>query len=1044
MSLIFGLDMDTTSIGFAVIDHDSDTERGEILRLGVRIFPEPRDPQGTPLNQERRQARLRRRQLRRRRERRRLLGELLFKAGLLPARHSAEWAALMRNDPYDLRRRAFEGKKLDPHEIGRAIYHLSQRRHFRGNDTGGIAADPEHPANGGDDRKAASARIETTRTLKREEKSLGAWLADRGPHERKRGVLATREIVKEEFDRIWLPLVPETSRSAVREAIFFQRPMFWRLKALGECPLVPGATPCPKGSWLSQQRRMLEKLNSLSLVGENQRYLYIEERQAILAKLQQKASLTWPGVRRALAPLYRARGEAGGEKALKFNLEEEGEKNLPGNAVEEKFAKIFGRDWQEHPYKQEIRDSVPLRLWQADYEIVGEQRVVILPAAERAARRAGVMRDCSERYGLTATQAGEMEALRFPPGWEAYSMDALRQILPHLEAGDRFREIVSSPEWEEWRSSAFPDRRHIAAQALKKLPSPADPGESKRISGLRNPTSVRTHNELRKVVNNLIDMFGKPDLIRISVAREIGQSKRQREGRRVVIRRQERLRNAAWDKLQENGIPEPSRPDVEKWLLWEECGRQCPYTGDMISFEDLFRNGKFVVEPVWPLSRSLDDSYGNRTLCRRDVSDRKGNRTPYEFFRDHPGEWTALVNRISGKKATKGGTRMPGGKLRRFLSTSIPVDFASGQFNDTSHTAREIVTCLDKLWSNRGPGDPVKVHAVPGRMTAQIRRLWGLNNILGQGSEKTRADHRHHAIDALTVACCHPGIPQSLSRFRQEDEVPGNGKHRLPPPWKTIRSDAERAVTNIIVSHRVRRKVSGPLHRETVYGDAGKAVGDGSGTDIRYFVRRKPVEALRNSDAERLNGFRIMDIVDSDVREIVRAWIGNHGGDPKSAFAHGYPTHGKSGPEIRKVRLHVKRQANLMARASTGYAELGNNHHIAIYRLPDKKVDFEVVSLLEASSRLRKGKPAVNRRDGDREEFMMSLSINDALVFSNSDDGDIWIVQKLSSNGQVYLRLHTDANKVGKFWAPSVRTFVEKGAKKISVDPIGRIRPAND
>ena len=83
---------------------------------------------------------------------------------------------------------------------------------------------------------------------------------------------------------------------------------------------------------------MLEKLNRLHLVGENQRYLYIEERQAILAKLQQKASMTWPGVRRALAPLFAARDEAGGEKALIFNREEGGEKNLPGNAVEAKLA----------------------------------------------------------------------------------------------------------------------------------------------------------------------------------------------------------------------------------------------------------------------------------------------------------------------------------------------------------------------------------------------------------------------------------------------------------------------------------------------------------------------------------------------------------------------------------------------------------------------------------------------------------------------------------------------------------------------------------
>ena len=109
MRLIFGLDIGTTSIGFAVINHDPDRSTGGILHegAGARIFPEARDPKGTPLNQERRSARLRRRQLRRRRDRRRLLGDLLCKAGLLPARNSPEWGKIIKGDPYALRKRAF-------------------------------------------------------------------------------------------------------------------------------------------------------------------------------------------------------------------------------------------------------------------------------------------------------------------------------------------------------------------------------------------------------------------------------------------------------------------------------------------------------------------------------------------------------------------------------------------------------------------------------------------------------------------------------------------------------------------------------------------------------------------------------------------------------------------------------------------------------------------------------------------------------------------------------------------------------------------------
>ena len=529
MPLVFGFDIGTTSIGFAVIHHDVELRTGKIHRLGVRIFPEARDPKGVPLNQERRHARLRRRQLRRRRERRRLLGDQLCAAGLLPSRGSSDWEQAVKPDPYDLRKRAFAGERLSPYEIGRAIYHLAQRRHFRGRDIDQVSDTADDAGDDADDRKATSAREQTARTLKREGKTLGAWLAARGPLERKRGEHATRDIVEHEFDAVWMPLVPEPFRSSVRDAIFVQRPVFWRLNTLGTCRLVPNARLCPKGSWLSQQRRMLEKLNNLALAGGNQRPLDPEERQAILSRLQTQASMTWAGVRRALAPLYRTRGEPGEERALKFNLQEGGERKLLGNPVEAKLADIFGSDWQEHPRKQEIRDSLPKQTWQADYEQVGDQRVVILPKAERTTRRAEVVQNFVAEFGLPNDQAAKIETMKLPPGWEPYSVEALQAMLPHLEDGVRFGELVNGPSWEEWRVKTFPGREQPTGEVFDRLPSPAEREEREHIANLRNPTVARTRNELRKVVNNLIELYGKPDLIRVEVARDVGNSKRQRE-----------------------------------------------------------------------------------------------------------------------------------------------------------------------------------------------------------------------------------------------------------------------------------------------------------------------------------------------------------------------------------------------------------------------------------------------------------------------------------------------------------------------------------
>ncbi len=350
----------------------------------------------------------------------------------------------------------------------------------------------------------------------------------------------------------------------------------------------------------------------------------------------------------------------------------------------------------------------------------------------------------------------------------------------------------------------------------------------------------------------------------------------------------------------------------------------------------------------WSISgraRSLDNSFRNKTLCRRDINLSKSNQTPYEFFRSNPEEWEAFVNRLNGMKAPKGGTGMSSGKIARFRASSVPKDFTSRQLNDTGYAAREAVSHLKKLWPDLGPEAPVNVQAVPGRITAHLRRLWGLNNTLADDGKKTRADHRHHAVDALTVACCHPGMVNRLSRYWQKEDDPRAESPYLPPPWDTIRDDACKAVADIIVSHRVHKKLSGPLHNETVYGDTGADhVKTKGGPTYHYFVSRKNVKNLTESDLAEKN----RDMwPDQKLREIIVAWVNERGGNPKKSFPP-YPRRGRKGPEIRKVRLRMKRQTALMEKVSTGYADSGNNHHIAVYRLDNGDVDYEIVSLLEA------------------------------------------------------------------------------------------------
>ena len=258
-------------------------------------------------------------------------------------------------------------------------------------------------------------------------------------------------------------------------------------------------------------------------------------------------------------------------------------------------------------------------------------------------------------------------------------------------------------------------------------------------------------------------------------------------------------------------------------------------------------------------------------------------------------------------------------------------------------------------------------------------------------------------------------------------------KPDLPPPWPTIRADADQAIAGIVVSHRVRKKVSGPLHKETVYGDTKQDIAMKSGT-YRRFVTRKKVESLTKGE--------LAEIRDARVRAVVTDWVSAHGGDPKKAFSS-YPRLGESGPEIRKVRLTVKQQLSLMAPVSTGYADLGGNHHIAIYRHHDDKPDCVVVSLFEAAQRLTKREPVVGRMRDDGATFVMSLSPGDAVQFPGGDKKGIWIVTGAWASGQIVLEKATDANHATTT-RPTGGSMLLSGATKISIDPIGRVRNAND
>lgn len=1051
--LIFGLDLGTTSCGWAV-------RRGQrVERTGVRIFPETLDEKSLePLNKKRREARLIRRQTRRRRQRRKRLTDLLAEAGLLPAYGSPDWAALMRGtDPYALRRDALN-RPLSAHEMGRALYHLEKRRGFRGRSH--AERDDDKPTETDKEEGAVKTAIEALKADMAEGETLGAHLAAlktpdtdrRAAPARVTGRWLGRDMILTEFEALIAAqkrhhpiLSDERFVDALQDMIFFQRPTFWRERTLGRCSLLPEKPLALKSDWTAQQSAVLQAVNALRFQAGNQRPLNDEERAAVLALAAEHGKVTFGAIRRALKPIWK---RAGIDPNSRFTHEREGgAKDIPGNATEAALRKAFGADWETLPSRDRLRAELPQLLWDTDFRARGShpnRRFEVRTPDERKIARAELVGDLVARYGLTDAQARTLAALKLPTGWSRHSRAALLALQPHLEAGMPYMQA---------RLVEFPDADKSAGAGLDRLPS-----APKHLPDVRNPAVIRALNEMRKVVNNLIDTYGKPSRIRLELARDLQLPPKKRREVIAINKKNKAARKKAAQALEGRGVA-VNKLSIDKWLLWQESDEKCPYTGKTIGFADLFDDTKVDVEHIVPRSLSNDNRMANKTLCVSDFNKKKGNRTPFECLGDGDA-WDAFKTRVWKLRA------MPTTKKIRLTKemrgparnrdgqelddgSAMTREGAERALRDSSYIARAARGFLETLYPHvEGQASPVET--VSGRVTAQLRKRWGLNGLLDDSAGpddpvagKTRTDHRHHAIDAIVVAFAEVKHTQQLSRWFKQERDERRTPPPLPPPVSDLRDQARHAVEGVLVSHRVRRKISGPLHEETVLRDTGMSRKGTAGKALTAYVTRKAVADLTPKQLE--------DVRDPGIRAILRARLEAHGGNAKAAFGNAddpptLPT--PNGPRpIKRVRVLVEQDPDLMVPLNArtrSFARAGDNHHMAIFRTPDGGIGYETVSRAEANRRHRAREPVIRRHYEDGRVFLMSLCLGDTLAFPGPDGRtDYRIVTSLWSGGQIVLADHTAAD--GTVWSrPGAAAVVKAGGYKVSVDPIGRPKPARD
>lgn len=1107
-----GLDLGPSSIGWALISDSG------ITACGVRVFPEGVDNFDTQKEQsrssKRRQARGMRRQHRRTVERLHRVRDALTHAGLYPA-DADERQALEQTDPYPLRARGVEpnAEALTPHEIGRAILHLSQRRGFLSNakkpkdqETEGLLGEinrlSDHVATAADDKKPTLGQFLAQRNAAF---AAGRETGDDFQHghrdpdgaDRVRRRHTSRRMIEAEFNRLWdnqarhhpdlltdklrdgergrpeghpypmepVPRVNDQSQVetfGLHGLLFFHRKLRWPKSMIGRCELAASKRRCPRSDRTAQAFRIWHDVNNLRYLDPDdnlEKSLDDDQRKQVAEKLFGTRQLTFNQLRSHL----------GFAESVRFKQETGGRSKLPGHVTDALLSasRAYGSGWRTLA-EDTKNDVVEILIDPARDDEEAEDRLI-------------------EEHGLTPEQADAVLRVDLPAGYVSYARETMTDILPHLQKGHPLRREDRANSAVHLAGYTPPDEREPETFDLLPDGDRLTPGR-RPLPDIPNPVVRRTLAELKKVVNAIVREHGRPDQIHVELTRQLRLGEKKR--RELSVRMNERAseRDAAADRLREHGV-RVSRASILKYRLWEEQRLACAYCGQSLTVQDVFsQDGGVEIDHILPWSRTLDDSQLNKVVCCSRCNRDKGQRTPLEWLGE--GEpFDAMLQRL-GSWVRTGSFPYP--KLRKCSAKKVDTDdFIARQLTDTGYLSRMAVRYLNCLYTpaerRRNP-----VQGRKGQLTAELRHQWGLDRVLSDladspawaadadlpAGQKNRADHRHHAIDAICIGLTDRRRMQQLSRIAKDGGVRATGE-ALPDPWddRPIYDTVRDAVKGLRVSHRARRGLYGALHEETRYGPVRDRLSRERIEGV--YVVRKPVEQLSAIELSE-------NVRDAGIRQCLLRALHNAGLNvEKKQGQRGRPSYRyvnsdgkKAGPTavadalrkakmmpsnvpIRRVRLLRKNEAARPLRPDRGdvFVVPGNTHHVVLYRWTERgreKRGFVAVTMLEAADRARRGQPLVQMSAPPagsgipaKARPYMSLCAGETVLATRAATLDVGdgppelLVFKSAVTTQkrlVFVR-QTDARKstAQDLFQPSPNTF--EGVK-VLVDPLGRLRHA--
>lgn len=316
----------------------------------------------------------------------------------------------------------------------------------------------------------------------------------------------------------------------------------------------------------------------------------------------------------------------------------------------------------------------------------------------------------------------------------------------------------------------------------------------------------------------------------------------------------------------------PSRSEVLRYKLWLEQKYRSPYTGEMIPLGKLFTPA-YEIEHIIPQSRYFDDSFSNKVICEAEVNKLKDNLLGHEFIVKFHGAKVSLsggssVNVFSVsdyEQFVKDNYSRNQTKLKKLMMDDIPEQFIARQLNDSRYISKLVKSLLSNIVREENEQEETSKNLLvcTGGVTDRLKKDWGINDVwnkiilprfqrlneltdttrftalnasghaipsmpleLQKGFNKKRIDHRHHAMDAIIIACAGRNIVSYLnnesackgakiSRYdlqrllcdKQKTDEMGNYRWMIKKPWDSFTQDVYVVLQNIIVSFKQNLRV---------------------------------------------------------------------------------------------------------------------------------------------------------------------------------------------------------------------------------------------